>query len=122
MHIYIFCILLISGNNLFAARIFIKNWGMFPLTVSEVFAPEHEHALNLKTNISIQPGQSMPLSVDMHNKIFNNFNQINVTFNVNGHIKKETIFFPDAYDQETSLSFTDSGYKRFPFNTFARNG
>lgn len=108
--------LIITLGTVHATQLFIKNWSTFPVVVSEAVIPEPTGNKAIKTNINVQAGQSLPLRIKDKGTEYTNFNQINVNFNVDGYTKEETDFFPDASTQEASLSFTDTGYKRFPYN------
>lgn len=115
---YIWPILLFCNTH--ATQIYIENKSTFPVTVSKAVIPEPSGSLTINPNLSIQPGQSLPLHTNNGKPIFSNFNEISVEFNADGITKVETVFFPDESTQEASLTFTDSGYKRAPFNILKR--
>ena len=112
--IYVWSILAISTAH--ATQLYIKNWGTVPVVISEVVAPETVGSKIIASSMNIQAGQSLPLSIEEKGIKYTNFNQITVNFNVDGYTKTEKIFFPDESTQEASLSFSESGYKRSPFN------
>ncbi|MEX0849803.1 MAG: hypothetical protein WD055_06235 [Candidatus Dependentiae bacterium] len=105
--------------QLHGTQVFIKNWGTSPVIITQVSKvpvnkPNEKKVVN--TQISIQPGQSLQLKHEVNNEIYTNFDKINISFIVNDYKNTETVFFPDEANKKATLSFTDSGYKRFPYN------
>jgi hypothetical protein len=105
--------------QLHGTQIFIKNWGTTPVIITQVSKvqvnnPNEKKTVN--THIAIQPGQSTQLKYEIDNVLYTNFDKINISFVIDDYRNTETIFFPDEADKEATLSFTDSGYKRFPYN------
>lgn len=115
---YIFAFMLFHSAA--ATQIYIENWSTFPVLISNLTIPEPTGTKTIQAHLNVQPGQSLPLRTNDAGPTFSNFNEITVEFNVDGYTKKETIFFPDEETQEASLAFTDSGYKRSPFNILKR--
>jgi hypothetical protein len=99
-----------------AATLFIENWSTHPVTVSELTLPETQKGKVINAKIDIQPGQNMPVRVSVNDETYTNFNRITINFMDNEYSRTETVFFPDEATEETSLSFSDAGYKRVPFN------
>lgn len=112
---YIWSVLLCLSAS--ATQIYIENWSTFPVTVSKAVIPGPSGSQIINTNLNVQPGQSLALHTS---DMLNNFNEISIEFNVDGYTKNETLFFPDESTQEASLAFSDSGYKRSPFNILKR--
>ena len=113
---YIILIAALITNRSGATKIYIKNFGIKPVTISELSVPKAGEDEIIDSNISIQPGQSMPLTTTVDHEKYDNFNHITLSFDSNGYAETETIYFPDEITQEASLSFNESGYKRSPFN------
>ena len=113
---HIIIALICQSISLYSARVYIKNWSSYPITVSEVSVPREQHAIDMQTSVPIPPGQTLMLSIQTAGKSIDNFDAATVHFTAANRLQTERFFFPAEQIEQTSLSFNDSGYKRYPFN------
>lgn len=102
------------------ASIFIENWSSFPVVIYDFVTPE-QGPLKNASPFAVQPGQNASIKIATNEDSYNNFNQLTFRFKIDNYSKEETLFFPNEANTETSLSFGNSGYKRFPFNILSKN-
>lgn len=103
-----------------ATQVYIKNWSTLPVIITQVSEVNPDGTNITDTNIAIQPGQSTQLKHQLNSDKHTNFDQIKVTFTIDGYTTTEEIFFPAKDTEKATLSFTDSGYKRFPYNNIKK--
>jgi hypothetical protein len=112
--LYIIIIVLCQSISLYSARVYIKNWSSYPLEITEVSVPEKQP--DAQTSVPVPPGQSLPLNITTPDASLDNFDAVTVHFTAANRSQTEKFFFPADRAEQTSLSFNDSGYKRYPFN------
>lgn len=120
---YQICLMFLAGiswhQDIDAARIYIKNWGASPITITNLFDTQADTQTNDRMGekiITIQPGHSINVTVKVDNTVQTNFSQLTLTYRMQDHTETETVYFPADAGAETSFYFTDIGYERFPYN------
>lgn len=108
--------LLCTNIVTYNAQLYIKNWSINPVIITKLHVIEGDTAKNIDTSIFIEPGHSTLIDYGIDDKIYSNFSAVAITFSSTGYSKLEEIFLPKQPHETVSLSFTDIGYTRFPFN------
>lgn len=114
--------LLLLAANMQAARLYVVNKGIFIVTITrlETNQTTTDTPASVTTEFKIQPGQSTPVHVVFAGNNVDSFSKATVQFNADGYTKQETLYFPTDAAEQTSLVFSESGYKRYPYNVTSK--
>lgn len=115
-------LLLLLAANLQAARLYVVNKGIFVVTITrlETDQTNSDTPRSVSTEFKVQPGQSTPVHVVFEGNKVDSFSKATVQFNADGYTKQETLYFPADATEQTSLVFSESGYKRYPYNVTSK--